>query len=54
MKKLDNNIIDVQFPDLNYDPRKNNVIVSKETIGDTLYKYPIDECTDSDDSDMPT
>ncbi|XP_060875908.1 MATH and LRR domain-containing protein PFE0570w-like [Metopolophium dirhodum] len=54
MKKLDYSIIDMRFPDLKDDPCNNNVIISKETIGDTLYKYTIDECTDSDDSDTPT
>jgi len=56
VKKLDYSIIDVRYPDLKYDPCNNNVIISKETIGDVLYKYTdhtSDESTDSDDSDTP-
>lgn len=44
----------MQFPDLDYDPCNDNIIISKETMDDMLPKdidHTSDECTDSDDSD---
>lgn len=48
--------MNMQFPDLKFDPCNNNIIINKETIGDILYKYTDNtsgESTDSDDSDTP-